>query len=57
MFHSAKPKFWKVGTDVRTDDMCKNIDYYRSWLWVGLVDQQHMENVPYFSLSCWPETK
>ena len=25
--------------DGRRDDMCKNNDHYRSWLWVGLVDQ------------------
>ena len=35
--------FWKVGTDGRTDgrtdDMCRNNDHYRPWLWVGLVDQ------------------
>ena len=30
--------FWKVETDGRTDDMCKNNDHYRPWLWVGLVN-------------------
>ena len=57
MIHSARPTispvanivfalfsfawFWKVGTDVRTEDMCKNNDPYRpSWLWVGRVDQK-----------------
>ena len=25
--------------DGRTDDMCKNYDPYRPWLWVGRVDQ------------------
>ena len=32
-------RFWKVGTDVRTDYMCENDDHYRPWLWVGRVDQ------------------
>ena len=32
--------FWKVGTDIWTDDMCENNDHYRPWLWAGLVDQQ-----------------
>ena len=55
MIHSARPtvlpvanivfalfcfaRFWKVGTDGRTDNMCKNNDPYRPWLWVGRVDQ------------------
>ena len=55
MIHSARPivlpvtkivfalfrfaRFWKVGTDGRTDDMCKNNDPYRPLLWVGRVDQ------------------
>ena len=40
--HCFRLKFvslWKVGTGGRTNDMCKNNDHYRSWLWVGLVDQ------------------
>ena len=32
--------FWKVGKDVRPDDMFKNNDHYRPWLWVCRVDQQ-----------------
>ena len=52
MIHSARPKvqlvailtlklfgfarFWKVGTDERTDNMYENSDHY----WVGLVDQK-----------------
>ena len=32
-------RFRKVGTDVRTDNMCESNDQYLSWLWVGLVDQ------------------
>ena len=55
MIHSARPtvspvanivfalfcfaRFWKVGTDGRTDDICKNNDPYRPWLWVGREDQ------------------
>ena len=57
MIHSARPtvspvanivfalfcfaRFWKVGTDRRTVDMCKNNYHYRPWLWVGRVDQQY----------------
>ena len=39
-------------TDGRTEDMCKNNDHYRPWLWVGLVDQlmmRHLKN--YIGLS------
>ena len=32
-------RFWKVGTDGRTDNMCENNDHYHPWLWVGQVDQ------------------
>ena len=33
-------RFEKWGrTDGQSDDMCKNNDHYRPWLWVGLVDQ------------------
>ena len=41
--HYFRLKFvvWKVGTDGRTDNTCKNNDSYRPWLWVGLVDQLH----------------
>ena len=31
---------WKVVTDGRTNDMCKNNDHNQLWLWVGLVDQK-----------------
>ena len=34
--------FWLVGTDGRTDDMCKNNDPYRPRLWVGRVDQNNL---------------
>ena len=33
-------RIWKVGMEVRTDNMCENNDHYRPWLWVGLVDQK-----------------
>ena len=33
-------RFWKVETNVRTDNLCENNDHYRQWLWVGLVDQK-----------------
>ena len=33
-------RFWKVGTDGRTDNTCENCDHHRPWLWVGLVDQK-----------------
>ena len=33
-------RFWEVGTDGRTDNICKNNDPYRPWLWVGHVDQK-----------------
>ena len=55
MIHSVKPtvwpvtnivftlfcfaRFWKVRKGGRTDDMCENNDPYRSWLWVGRVNQ------------------
>ena len=51
MIHSARPTVSPVVNIVfawklfcfekrgRTDDMCKNNDHYRPWLWVGLVDQ------------------
>ena len=32
-------RFWKVGMDGWTEDMCENNDPYRPWLWVGRVDQ------------------
>ena len=32
-------RFWKAGTYGRTDIMCENYYPYRSWLWVGWVDQ------------------
>ena len=32
-------------TDGRTDDMRKNNDHYRPWLWVGLVDQLQLRIV------------
>ena len=34
--------FWKAGADGRTDDMCKNNDHNRPWLWLGLVDQLYL---------------
>ena len=27
--------------------MCENSDHYRQWLWVGLVDQQESEILPF----------
>ena len=47
MIHSARHVanfafyIWKVGTDAdgRTDNMYKNSDPYRPWLWVVRVDQ------------------
>ena len=33
-------RFWEVETYLRTDNMCKNNDHYRPWLWVGRVDQK-----------------
>ena len=55
MIHSARPTGLPVVNIVfawnlfcfekwgRTEDMCKNNDQYRPWMWVSLVDQYNVE--------------
>ena len=60
MIHLARPTLSPVANIVfslcfvlldfekwgRTDDMCKNNDPYRPWLWVGRVDQYDTSERP-----------
>ena len=49
MIHSARLKVANISFDIcfvlnsgdeRTNEMYENNNYYRPWLWIGLVDQK-----------------
>ena len=43
----ALVQFWKVGTD-KPENIYKNSDQYRLWLWIGLVDQKEIISFIHF---------